>query len=361
MIEVKLIGVKMPSKFYGRYDDVRKRRLFSAQLNIINRCVSHCRSCMKYTWPDDMLSLEDCKNIIDGLMMSGLETLVVSGGDPIIHPDYCEIVRYAKHKGVKVGSITTLLTNNTEVLDVCSEKLDRLFVSIDGHDVKSYKYIRGVNGFELVVKNLTDVAKRRESNGLSRPRVSCVASALNYDHLYDVYKLAVKQMKCDLNFWYAHTFDDVKITDDMLDTIVEQLMAIVKDEIVSCESHTNAISLLSSDIGMKSTESTFATHSKCYVPDLSCAINADGDVYPCCTLMQDVGEYGPQLDYAYCNVAGLDSMSVFNLLSSRFCLDYPKQCKNGLCKECGQRIKDQIAEIAEIIDGKPDVRSEVWL
>lgn len=351
----------MSSKFYGRYDDVRKRRLFSAQLNIINRCVSHCRSCRKYTWPDDMLSLEDCKNIIDGLMMSGLETLVVSGGDPIIHPGYCKIVKYAKHKGLKVGSITTLLTNDAEVLDVCSNDLDRLFVSVDGHDVESYKYIRGVNGFDLAVKNLTEVAKRRESNGLSRPRVSCVASALNYYHLYDVYKLVVKQMKCDLNFWYAHTFDDVKITDDMLETIIDQLTGIVKDEVLSRECHTNALSLLASDIGTKSTESTFATHSKCYVPYLSCAINANGDVYPCCTLMQDVGEYGPQLDDAYCNVAGLDSISVFNELSSRFRLDYPKQCKNGLCSECGQRIKDQIAEISDIIDGASSGKSEVWL
>lgn len=351
----------MSSKFYGRRDDVRSRKLFSAQLNIINRCVSHCRSCRKYTWPDDMLSLEDCKSIIDGLAMSGLETLVVSGGDPIIHPDYCKVVKYAKLKGVKVGSITTLLTNDTEVIDVCSNDLDRLFVSVDGHDRESYKYIRGVDGFDLAVKNLTNVAKRRKSNGLSRPRISCVASALNYNHLYDVYALVVKQLKCDLNFWYAHTFDDVKITDCMLEAIIDQLTDIVKDEIICGESHTNAVSLLASDVGTKSTESVFASHSKCYVPDLSCAINANGDVYPCCTLMQDVGEYGPQLDDAYCNVAGLDSYSVYEALSSRICLDYPKQCKNGLCNECGQRIKDQIAEIAEIIDGAPDIKSEVWL
>lgn len=351
----------MSSKFYGRCDDVCSRKLFSAQLNIINRCVSHCRSCKKYTWPDDMLSIDDCKSIIDGLVMSGLETLVVSGGDPIIHPYYCKIVKYAKHKGVKVGSITTLLTNDVEVLDVCSNDLDRLFVSIDGHDRESYKYIRGVDGFNLAVKNLTDIAKRREGNSLSRPRISCVASALNYDHLYDVYELVVKQLKCDLNFWYAHTFDDVKITDVMSETIIDQLMDIVKDEVLSCEYHTNALTLLASDIRTKSTESVFASHSKCYVPDLSCAINANGDVYPCCTLMQDVGEYGPQLDDTYCNVAGLDSHSVYEALASRVSLDYPRQCKNGLCNECGQRIKDQIAEIAEIIDGKSDVKSEVWL
>lgn len=94
-------------------------------------------------------------------------------GEPLLHENACEFVRYANSKGHK----TFISTNATALTKDLSKKLieyglDSIHLCIDGITKKSHEAYRVGSKFEVVKKNIEDFILTRESLGKSRPSVS---------------------------------------------------------------------------------------------------------------------------------------------------------------------------------------------
>ena len=72
------------------------------------RCV-HCYSdSMAMQYPGE-LTWEQMKNVVDDLSAYQVPSLLLSGGEPMIHPRFFDLVDYATEKGLKL----TISTNGT--------------------------------------------------------------------------------------------------------------------------------------------------------------------------------------------------------------------------------------------------------
>lgn len=105
----------------------------------------------------DKLSLDNIKFIIDQLKDNGVETITISGGEPLIRKDIVDIVSYAKEKaGVRV---LNLITNGTvfdeKQLLAIKPYIDALAVSIDGYSYDNPHFLRDVGTFPKVVQSVT--------------------------------------------------------------------------------------------------------------------------------------------------------------------------------------------------------------
>lgn len=126
----------------------------------------------------------------------GRPVVSFTGGEPLLHPNICDLITYAKQK----GRVSTLVTNGwfleDKVEELCRTRLDLLSVSVDGPR-ETHNLIRGKRSFERLERGLKSILD--QSN---RPIVfiSMAISDMNFDKLIPTYELARDWGVDGLNF-----------------------------------------------------------------------------------------------------------------------------------------------------------------
>ncbi len=119
----------------------------SINLDLTSSCNFACPHCVdsKIINTGEFLKLEDIKRSVDTLKSHGiLSIILLGGGEPTLHKDFGEIVRYIKSKGVQLGIVTngSRLSQVKNIVDLL-EKEDWLRISLDSGSqntfVKSHK------------------------------------------------------------------------------------------------------------------------------------------------------------------------------------------------------------------------------
>src|SRR5829696_4701174 len=78
-----------------------------AAWEITHRCNARCLHCYSDSGPDagcqEELSTAEALQVIDQLADAGLLVLAFSGGEPMMRPDWRELVRHAVRRGLSVN------------------------------------------------------------------------------------------------------------------------------------------------------------------------------------------------------------------------------------------------------------------
>jgi radical SAM protein with 4Fe4S-binding SPASM domain len=110
-------------------------------------------------------------------------------GEPLLHPEFFEIISYIKSKGLwcAVDTNGTLIEQNVDQL--LSSKIDMVNVSIDSVG-EIQDRIRGVPG--AFQKAIDGIRALRAKSPNFRPiiRINCVITGYSFEHLEEVYELA---------------------------------------------------------------------------------------------------------------------------------------------------------------------------
>jgi GTP 3',8-cyclase len=137
------------------------------EVDLTNRCNHRCSFCF---YAEHIGVEADKPNLDTTLIKSRLKeakelgTKAISftgGGEPTIHKDYVEIVEYAHKIGLDVGTITNGSTITSRNVETLIENLQWIRFSLAGGDAESYKKVQGVDQFELIVKNIELISKRK--------------------------------------------------------------------------------------------------------------------------------------------------------------------------------------------------------
>jgi MoaA/NifB/PqqE/SkfB family radical SAM enzyme len=100
------------------------------------------------------MDIELFKRLID--QFTGAEELHLQGlGEPLMHPRFCEMVQYAKARGMRVTTNSNLtILNRRRAEELVRSGLDCLHVSIDGATPEVYEKIRARARLAHVIRNL---------------------------------------------------------------------------------------------------------------------------------------------------------------------------------------------------------------
>jgi heme d1 biosynthesis protein len=132
--------------------------------NLIRRCNLACKHCYSisadYNFPNE-LGTDDIFNTMDDLKSFHVPVLILSGGEPLLHPDIFEISKRAKEMGFYVGLSTNgTLINEDMISDIKAINYDYVGISIDGigetHDYFRHKkgaYDASINAIRLCRDN----------------------------------------------------------------------------------------------------------------------------------------------------------------------------------------------------------------
>ncbi|MFH2137124.1 MAG: radical SAM protein [Candidatus Omnitrophota bacterium] len=191
------------SFFNGRSSPPEAITLF-----LTHRCNLRCKMCGQ--WGESGVTKTMCDDSVKELLpLSALTTIIddvrrfkpsitLFGGEPLLHPECLELIRY-----IKKNKMHSLMITNGSLLNNFAEKLvdaglDELNVSLDGgkelHDA-----IRGLPGlFEKVTAGLKLVNSYKQKKGVKKPLINlqCTITKYNYKKLEQLIEVA-KEIKAD--------------------------------------------------------------------------------------------------------------------------------------------------------------------
>lgn len=152
-----------------RFNNPNRDRIEEYPIDIIaelvNVCNLRCSMCFQSdkalpvskTTKVNFMAMDTFRKIVDECAQNAIPALKLSWrGEPTLHKDFLEMIKYAKSKGIL--EVTTLTNGTLMSEDMCrgivDARLDQLVVSIDGITKETYEKVRIGADYDKVLKNL---------------------------------------------------------------------------------------------------------------------------------------------------------------------------------------------------------------
>jgi MoaA/NifB/PqqE/SkfB family radical SAM enzyme len=241
-------------------------------LFLINRgCNLRCSFCDLWDNPQN-ISLKQVGPILDDAVAIGTKIVVLTGGEPLMHPDIQAIIRMAKERGMAVNMTTNGLLLRRHWSWIRQSGIDSLSFSIDGlaevHDL-----LRGQQGaYDLTMKAIQTV--------LDESRIPCsvycTVTNKNVHQLADLHQMFL-QMGVGFDFWPVNDAPDLYLTSEEHKTLWVQAVSKIteRDLVYASRQSFYADSLRYHD-------GQVVDNRRCLGFVEQYGIKYNGDLLPCC-------------------------------------------------------------------------------
>lgn len=178
-------------------------------LIVTGRCNSRCITCSY--WRNrpkkEILTKERIYSLISTLNKYHLETIIFTGGEPLLRSDLIEIAQKLK-KGFSHLTLR-LLTNGIlleKYADVISKIFDVVAVSFDSANRETYKKIRGVDALQKITNGIN---RLRMLNRETEIRLRTVIQKENFREIPQIISLGRELGANKISFIPADMFSDI--------------------------------------------------------------------------------------------------------------------------------------------------------
>ena len=167
------------------------------QIEPVGQCNLRCQMCpIQFRHdgppygPPAFMTWETYTSLLD--QFEGLERLHLQGlGEPMMHPRFFDMVRYATSRGVSVTTNTNLtLLNDRRAAECIDSGLSVVHVSLDGATAQTYESIRVRGHYAKVVANIRRLLSSRGNRALPEVKIVMVLMRRNLHELPDLVRLA---------------------------------------------------------------------------------------------------------------------------------------------------------------------------
>ena len=266
-------------------------RLPLATLYLTERCNSRCVSCDYWRHGRRDIDVGTVQRLLPGLREMGTETVLISGGEPLLHPQWGEIAALLHDSGLKLWLLTAGLALAKHAAEV-ARWFDQVTVSLDGSTAASYAAIRGLDAFEAVCAGIR--AAVREGLDVS---LRVTVQRGNAGELGELVMLAHKLGVASISFLaadvsHAEAFgrhgeavDGVALRMEDLPVLAQALQALERDH---ADDFTSGF-IAETAPKLRRIEAHYRARLglgepppvRCNAPEHSAVIEADGGLRPC--------------------------------------------------------------------------------
>ena len=164
-------------------------------IEITGQCNLNCNICFADSPAGDHVSFDTITSMIDAYVSyeAEPELLQLSGGEPTLHPDIIEIVRYAKDLGIQDVAVSTngLRLLEPDFAKALAETDPVIYLQFDTFDPEVSKKIRG--------RNLVEEKKRAvqicNDLGMTTVLVPTIVAGLNVNEIGAIIEYGLAQKK----------------------------------------------------------------------------------------------------------------------------------------------------------------------
>ncbi len=249
---------------------------------ITGLCNFKCPYC-RMTGPEGHAPLEDILNLIDLWAADGLQNIRFSGGEPTVHPDLIEMVRYAKSKGIKRIALSTNGSARLALYyDLVNAGVNDFSISLDACCAEDATLMSGTGRpvFERIVTTIKEMSK------LTYVTVGVVLNEDNVDKLAETVQFAHDLGVADIRVISAAQYNELL---DGIESIDEGLLEhhpILKYRVINALVGRNVRGIRRNDT------------NRCWLA-LDDSVVVDNKHYPCVIHMREkgkpIGKVGPKM------------------------------------------------------------------
>lgn len=259
-------------------------------IEVTNRCNFRCIHCYASSGEkaSGELTTDEIKSLISNLYEFGVETVVLTGGEPLVHPDIIELCEHVKACGLSliINSNGALLTNEIAI-KLSTLDLDLLSISLHGINSETHNEICGINSFNDSINAITIALRHKIPLG-----ISSMICKLNYLEVPLIYKFAIAiGAKCISFFRFisvgraTSAYNQLYIGNDVHKDVIRSLIEIAsnRDDVT--------FKIEAPFIDLDREECNYIETVTCKAGIEICTITSDGNVIGCNTL-RDSSLYG---------------------------------------------------------------------
>ena len=174
--------------------DTALQRLPLVTLYLTERCNSRCVTCDYWRHGRVDMNLESVQRLLPSLAQLRTRAVLVSGGEPLLNPQWAEIARLLKTHGMSAWLLTSGLSLAKHARRA-SQLFDAITVSMDGSSARTYAAIRGLDAFDKVCQGIHAAAEAG-----ARVSLRVTLQRANYRELPAFVDLARQSGACQISF-----------------------------------------------------------------------------------------------------------------------------------------------------------------
>jgi MoaA/NifB/PqqE/SkfB family radical SAM enzyme len=140
-------------------------RLPLATLYLTERCNSRCVTCDYWRHGRADMTFEAVQRLLPSLGQLKTQVVLLSGGEPLLNPDWERIALALRYAGLKVWLLTSGLSLAKHARRA-AEVFDAITVSLDGTDRPTYQAIRGLDALDKVCEGIRAAAHHGVAPGV---------------------------------------------------------------------------------------------------------------------------------------------------------------------------------------------------
>lgn len=125
-------------------------------LYLTERCNSRCVTCDYWRNGQIDVNLESVRRLLPSLAALRTEWVLLSGGEPLLNPEWVQIAQTLRAAGLKLWLLTSGLSLGKHARTAAT-LFDSITVSMDGTTAATYETIRGLDAFEHVCNGIRAV------------------------------------------------------------------------------------------------------------------------------------------------------------------------------------------------------------
>jgi cyclic pyranopterin phosphate synthase len=131
-----------------------------AVIDLTDRCQLNCEWCNAQAFrSSNTLETDHVKKIVDDLVDWGVKSVCFAGGgEPSLHKDFAEIVRYSSRTGLEVGISTNGVSLSVEDLEEIANHARFCGFSIDAGSERTWQCLKKSNCYSQVISNAKALA-----------------------------------------------------------------------------------------------------------------------------------------------------------------------------------------------------------
>jgi MoaA/NifB/PqqE/SkfB family radical SAM enzyme len=197
-----------------------------------NVCNARCIMCDIWkSKENEQLDFLEIQQLVTFLSKFKLETVVLTGGEPLLHPDFSKICQWLYGQKLRISVCTNGLLIKKYVKEI-SKYIDSLVVSLDGGTEGLHDRIRGVTCFRNVLESIQRLKREKESITIV---IRYVIQKLNYYNLDQAIDVAKKNGADYITFVpicsRPNTFGHKEEDQD----VYKNIITLNREEIVKCK------------------------------------------------------------------------------------------------------------------------------
>lgn len=249
-------------------------------LELTNACNLRCIMCgrdeakFKNTF-FDLANLEKLKSLLN----STEEVTLFGWGEPTIHPQFINILKYLDNFPVRKYFVTNGTRLNLIIDALFNYHVDIMAVSLDGASSKVNDNIRKGGNFDKIVADLKNIVNEKKAKKLNYPYINFVLTAMksNFKDIPDMVKLAHEIGLEEVKVVYLTVFSEHLINESLYNNQKE--VEAVFNEAIDLAGKLGVKIKLPYIQGQDPAAGEY--HKNCYVGWRDFFLGSDGFVRPC--------------------------------------------------------------------------------